>query len=123
MANAPSLDTQLTPLVGDARPLREWITSFHLASVVIDPYTNESSWILKTASRIMHQFADSAALREQLYRAYVTRASEFGKPEWDNSPLITEILQLRREQAGKGSLAIAVAPQRRAPVIGIGPQI
>jgi oligopeptidase A len=27
------------------------------------------------------QYADNRELREQLYRAYVTRASEFGKPE------------------------------------------
>src|SRR6185503_18829744 len=32
-------------------------------------------------------------------RAYVTRASEFGKAEWDNTALITEIVKLRREQA------------------------
>ena len=38
-------------------------------------------------------------MREQLYRAYSTRASEFGKPEWDNAPLIREILQLRAEEA------------------------
>ena len=34
------------------------------------------------------QYADDRALRETLYRASVTRASEFGKPEWDNTPLI-----------------------------------
>ncbi len=45
------------------------------------------------------QYADSRALREQLYRAYVTRASEFGKPELDNTPLIGSILRLRREAA------------------------
>ena len=45
------------------------------------------------------QYADNRALREQLYRAYSTRASEFGKPEWDNAPLIREILQLRAEEA------------------------
>ncbi len=27
------------------------------------------------------QYADNRDLREQMYRAYVTRASEFGKPE------------------------------------------
>ena len=43
----------LTPLGGEARPLEEWLTTFHLASVVLDPYTNESSWILKTAARIL----------------------------------------------------------------------
>jgi oligopeptidase A len=34
-----------------------------------------------------------------MYRAHVTRASEFGAPEWDNSAVIDEILRLRREQA------------------------
>ncbi|MFT4266758.1 MAG: M3 family metallopeptidase [Xenophilus sp.] len=45
------------------------------------------------------QFARSSALRERLYRAYVTRASEFGDPAFDNTPLITEILALREEEA------------------------
>jgi len=45
------------------------------------------------------QYADRRGLRELMYRAYVTRSSEFGKPEWDNTPLIAEILRLRRELA------------------------
>ena len=45
------------------------------------------------------QFAKSSALRETLYRAYVTRASEFGDPAFDNTALITEILALREEEA------------------------
>ena len=45
------------------------------------------------------QYADDRPLREGLYRAYVTRASEYGKAEWDNSPLIGEILALRHELA------------------------
>jgi oligopeptidase A len=45
------------------------------------------------------QFADDRALRETVYRASVTRASEFGKPEWDNTPLIARIVKLRREEA------------------------
>ncbi len=46
------------------------------------------------------QYAEDRGLRELMYRAYVTRASEFGKPEWDNAPLISEIVRLRRELAG-----------------------
>ena len=46
------------------------------------------------------QYADDRSLREQMYRAYATRASEFGAPDWDNSAIITEILKLRRELAG-----------------------
>ena len=45
------------------------------------------------------QYADNRAFRELMYRAYVTRASELGKPEWDNTSLIAEIVKLRREQA------------------------
>jgi oligopeptidase A len=45
------------------------------------------------------QYAESRRLREQLYFAYGTRASEFGKPEWDNAPLIHKMLLLRAEEA------------------------
>ncbi|MBC7802980.1 MAG: M3 family metallopeptidase, partial [Candidatus Parcubacteria bacterium] len=45
------------------------------------------------------QYAEDRALRETVYRASATRASEFGKPEWDNSPLIGRILALRKEDA------------------------
>ncbi len=45
------------------------------------------------------QYADNRALREELYRASATRASELGAPELDNSPLIGRILALRREAA------------------------
>ncbi|MEY3426898.1 MAG: Oligopeptidase [Pseudomonadota bacterium] len=48
------------------------------------------------------QFAKSSDLRHQLYRAYVTRASDQASNEFaalDNSALIKEILQLREEEA------------------------
>ncbi len=49
------------------------------------------------------QYADNRALRERMYRAYTTRASEQlaegSKIEWDNTPLMTQILQLRTEEA------------------------
>ncbi|MGS0754729.1 M3 family metallopeptidase [Roseateles sp. GG27B] len=46
------------------------------------------------------QYAESSALRERLYTAYVTRASELGaKPELDNSAIIEELLRLRHEEA------------------------
>jgi hypothetical protein len=54
-------DILLRPLGGEARELDEWLTTFHLASVVLDPYTNESSWVLKTAVRILSGFRDSHA--------------------------------------------------------------
>ncbi|MFM9834588.1 MAG: M3 family metallopeptidase [Methylophilaceae bacterium] len=45
------------------------------------------------------QYGDNRTLRETLYRAYATRASEFGKPEFDNTPIITQILKLKSEEA------------------------
>jgi oligopeptidase A len=45
------------------------------------------------------QYADDRKLRETLYHASATRASEFGKSEWDNAPLIAKIVPLRREMA------------------------
>jgi len=54
------------------------------------------------------QYADDRALREQIYRAYATRAAEFGDPRWDNGAIIREILSLRRHSAqllGFGSFA------------------
>jgi len=45
------------------------------------------------------QYADDRALRARMYRAYATRAAEFGKPEWNNGPLIDRILALRAEEA------------------------
>ena len=54
------------------------------------------------------QYADHRVLRERLYRAYVTRASELGEARWDNTPLIQQILRLRKRLAnllGFGSFA------------------
>lgn len=45
------------------------------------------------------QYAEDRPLRETLYRQSVTRASEFGRPEWDNTPLIAQIVRLRAEAA------------------------
>ncbi|KRC26480.1 M3 family metallopeptidase [Acidovorax sp. Root219] len=48
------------------------------------------------------QFAHQSALREKLYRAYVTRASDQAEGDarkYDNTALIGEILALRKEEA------------------------
>jgi oligopeptidase A len=45
------------------------------------------------------QYAENRGLRETIYRAYATRASEFSKPEWDNTALISDILKLKQEEA------------------------
>ncbi|CAG9234127.1 Oligopeptidase A [Paraburkholderia tropica] len=51
------------------------------------------------------QYSENRAMRETMYRAYVTRASELGavygggKPEWDNTAIVDEQLKLRAEEA------------------------
>ena len=45
------------------------------------------------------QYGTHRPLRETLYRAYFTRASEFGEEKWNNAPLIRDILKLRAEEA------------------------
>ncbi len=51
------------------------------------------------------QYSENRAMRETLYRAYVTRSSELGpvygggKPEWDNTAIVDEQLKLRAEEA------------------------
>ncbi|MFL9906095.1 M3 family metallopeptidase [Paraburkholderia sp. RL17-337-BIB-A] len=51
------------------------------------------------------QYSENRAMREAMYRAYVTRASELGsqygkgKPEWDNTQVLADQLKLRAEEA------------------------
>jgi oligopeptidase A len=45
------------------------------------------------------QYAHHRGLRETLYRAYTTRASELGPTERDNSGSMQELLELRQEEA------------------------
>ena len=45
------------------------------------------------------QYADNRDLRERMYRAYSTRASEFDGGRFDNTPLMTDILKLRAQEA------------------------
>ncbi|MGL4668754.1 MAG: M3 family metallopeptidase [Saezia sp.] len=45
------------------------------------------------------QYANNRQLRETLYKAYATRASEFNGGKWDNSPVIDQIMALRQEEA------------------------
>ena len=46
-------------------------------------------------------YAEDRALRQQVYTAYATRASDQGPNagQWDNAPIIDEILDLRHERA------------------------
>ena len=55
------------------------------------------------------QYAQDRALRERLYTAYTTRASELGAVELDNSGVMRELLALRAEEAALLGHASAAA--------------
>ena len=62
------------------------------------------------------QYADNRALRETIYYANVTKASELGaNADWDNTEIIREVLQLREEEAqllGYGNYAeVSLVPK------------
>ena len=59
MAQQVSGEVKLAALGGEARTLEEWLTNFQLVVVVIDPYTQESAWLLETAGRILTNFREA----------------------------------------------------------------
>ncbi len=63
------------------------------------------------------QYGQNRDLRERLYTAYVTRASDLGPAGLDNSALMQELLQLRQEEAallGFGNYAEAAMVTKMA---------
>ena len=58
VADAPP-DLVLDSLRGEGYPLRDWLTSYPLLLVALDPYTHESAWILETAGRLLEHYAPS----------------------------------------------------------------
>ena len=52
-------ELEVTAVGGEPRTLREWVTTFHLVMVVIDPYTDESAWLLDTAGRVLTTFREA----------------------------------------------------------------
>ena len=62
MATDPPPDLTLAPINAEPRTVEQWLTMFHLAFVVLDPFTNESAWLLETAGRLLTQF-DQADVR------------------------------------------------------------
>ena len=59
MATDPPADLVLAPINGEPGTIAEWLVTFQLAAVVLDPFTNESSWILDTAGRVLHHFREA----------------------------------------------------------------
>jgi hypothetical protein len=56
VATDPPADLILAPINGESRTIAEWLVTFQLAIVVLDPFTNESAWLLEPAARILTHF-------------------------------------------------------------------
>ncbi len=59
MATTLAPDVALSPVGGDARPIEEWVTTFHLLLVALDPFKHESSWLIDTGARVLRAFAEA----------------------------------------------------------------
>lgn len=80
VATAPPPDISLNPLQGDARPARDWVTTFHLVVVVLDPYTYESSWIIDTAARVLTTYSGADCRPAWLVTGTADEAAQFLGP-------------------------------------------
>ena len=52
----PPPDLVLTPINGAGRPVRGWLTVFHLFLVAVDPTKDRSAWLVPTAARILSNY-------------------------------------------------------------------
>ncbi|MGI9022088.1 MAG: TlpA family protein disulfide reductase [Acidimicrobiales bacterium] len=53
MATNPPADLMLASINGPARSVRQWLTTFHLLFVAVDPGNDRSTWIVPTAGRVL----------------------------------------------------------------------
>lgn len=49
----------LDSIRGKGFPVRDWLTSFPLIMIALDPFTNESAWVLETAGKLLAHFQPS----------------------------------------------------------------
>ncbi len=80
MPTDPAGDVTLTHLSGVELPLDDWLTTFHLAVAVLDPYEYESAWLLETAGRILETFTGADARVGFIVTADPDAAKEFLGP-------------------------------------------
>lgn len=59
MATDPSPDIELADLSGYTAPLGARLSMFNMLSVVIDPYTHQSGWIIPTAARLFAHYQEA----------------------------------------------------------------
>lgn len=140
---------KLTPINGEGRTVEEWLITFQLLAVVLDPFTYESSWLLETAGRVLQTFSGcsvrtsfvvtgTAEEARQFLGPWADRVLTFADPDRDfvrtlglaQLPALVHIRQNRQiEGAAQGwqplewrQLTTQVATERHwtHPVIPVG---
>jgi hypothetical protein len=53
VATNPPPDLVLSSINGRARTVRQWLVTFHLLFVAVDPDNDRSSWLVPTAARVL----------------------------------------------------------------------
>ena len=93
-----------TRLVGDEQELVGMPQSALAAAAQMAQLHEQQGWLLTLdipSYLPVMMYADNRALREEMYQAYTTRASDQGPcaGQWDNSAIMAELLDLRLELA------------------------
>ncbi len=92
VATNPAPDLALVPITGHSRTVREWLTTFHLLLVAVDPAHVRSRWIVPTAARVLFEYeqadcrvawlvAGDAADARKLLGRWATEIMTFVDPE------------------------------------------
>jgi len=59
VATDPSTQLIVATMDGVEQTLSQWLTTFNLLTVVLDPYTHESGWIIPTADRVFAHYEEA----------------------------------------------------------------
>ncbi len=77
----------LTSVDGQTRTMDEWLITFQMLGVVLDPFTYESSWILESAGRILEGFQGASVRTCFVVTGTIDEAKQFCGP-WVDRVLV-----------------------------------
>lgn len=77
----------LTSVDGQTRSIDEWLITFPMLGVVLDPFTYESSWILESAGRILDTFREASVRTCFVVTGTADEAKQFCGP-WVDRVLV-----------------------------------
>ena len=112
MATDPPADLTLSPINGEPGTIADWVTTFQLAAVILDPFTNESAWLIETAGRLLTHFREADCRVAFIVTGTADEARSFLGP-WADKVLTF---------ADPGRATVKGARAQRAPRLRAGPR-